>query len=288
MKIRIKDQNLYFDVDGAQLVPEGERMQERPTIVFLHGGPGFDHSHFKPAFTALRDQAQLVFLDQRGQGRSDRCDPSLWNLATWADDVAAFCEALSIRKPILLGASFGGFVAIGAATRHPELARGLILLGTAANVSIERVIARFGELGGPEAAKAARGLFTNPDDQSVVEHYFKTCFPLYARKGFDPLFVARSIATPEVMVHFFRPGNDYGTFNYLPDLRRASVPTLILHGELDPIVPVDLARATYDAFPKGVATFTTFADSSHDLVRDNWNGVLSNISEFIRTRCGTQ
>lgn len=284
MKARLRDVGLYFDVDGAQLVPAGDKMVERPTVVLLHGGPGYDHSHFKPAFTELRDLAQLVFYDHRGQGRSDRSDPSQWNLATWADDLAEFCDTLSIRKPILLGASFGGFVALAAATRHPQLASGLVLIGTAAHISIERVVARFGELGGPNAAAAAHALFSGPEDRNVIENYISTCFPLYSTKGFDPALAPRSIVNFDVAVHFFRPQGEYGKFDYRPKLAQLHTPTLILHGELDPIVPVDLARQTHAAFAPGSAVMRVFADCAHDVARDKWDEALPLIRQFIGSR----
>ncbi|MBL8335086.1 MAG: alpha/beta hydrolase, partial [Rubrivivax sp.] len=63
---------LFVDIDGSGLVPDGERMRERPTLILLHGGPGFDHSSFKPLFGRLTDVAQVVYVDHRGHGRSDR------------------------------------------------------------------------------------------------------------------------------------------------------------------------------------------------------------------------
>jgi pimeloyl-ACP methyl ester carboxylesterase len=92
MRIRVNDTTLFFDVDGPKLVPDGGSMREKPTVVLLHGGPGFDHSNFKPEYSQLSEVAQLVYLDHRGNGRSDRGDPSTWNLDTWADDVRAFCD----------------------------------------------------------------------------------------------------------------------------------------------------------------------------------------------------
>jgi hypothetical protein len=48
MKIKVGDSRLFFDVVGAKLRPDGPRMKEVPTLLLLHGGPGFDHSTFKP------------------------------------------------------------------------------------------------------------------------------------------------------------------------------------------------------------------------------------------------
>ncbi len=54
MHVDVKGTRLWFDVDGAALVPDGPAMSERPTVVLLHGGPGsYDHSYFKPAFARL-------------------------------------------------------------------------------------------------------------------------------------------------------------------------------------------------------------------------------------------
>jgi proline iminopeptidase len=111
MQVIINGVRLFFDVVGEKLTPNGLRMRARPTVLLLHGGPGFDHSMFKPAFAPLADVAQLIMLDHRGNARSEHGDRALWTLAQWGDDVAAFCQALGIEKPIVLGYSFGGFVA---------------------------------------------------------------------------------------------------------------------------------------------------------------------------------
>ena len=45
MQVLVNDVRLFFDVEGASLVPDGRTMREKPTLVLLHGGPGFDHSY---------------------------------------------------------------------------------------------------------------------------------------------------------------------------------------------------------------------------------------------------
>ena len=58
---------LYFDVEGCGLEALDTQMIARPTLVLLHGGPGADHSFFKPEFSAMADAAQVVYLDLRGR-----------------------------------------------------------------------------------------------------------------------------------------------------------------------------------------------------------------------------
>ena len=67
------DTQLFVDIEGPGLVAAGPVMRDKPTLVLLHGGPGYDHSGFKPAFSQLADIAQIVYYDHRGHGRSSRC-----------------------------------------------------------------------------------------------------------------------------------------------------------------------------------------------------------------------
>ena len=73
-------------------------MVARHTLVLLHGGPGADHSLFKPEFSVMADVAQVVYLDQRGSGRSDRSEPSKWTWTQWADDVAEFWRIVDAER----------------------------------------------------------------------------------------------------------------------------------------------------------------------------------------------
>src|ERR1700674_5895877 len=97
-RVQIGDIRLFFDVEGSKLRPKGLAMCEVPPLLLLHGGPGFDHSGFKPDFAQLADVAQVVYLDHRGSGRSDRGSVERWKLNQWADDVRSFCDTLEIEK----------------------------------------------------------------------------------------------------------------------------------------------------------------------------------------------
>lgn len=99
MRVLVNDVRLFFDVEGASLVPDGPRMREKPTLLLLHGGPGFDDSIYKPAYSSLADYAQIIYLDHRGNGRSDTGPKEAWTLAQWGDDVlSARCLVLSARS----------------------------------------------------------------------------------------------------------------------------------------------------------------------------------------------
>lgn len=95
MFVTVNGAKLYFDVDGPGLVPDGKTMCERPTLILLHGGPGFDHSGFKPDFSTLTDVAQVVYLDHRGNGRSEQQThrPGTWPSGATTYGPSATCWA---------------------------------------------------------------------------------------------------------------------------------------------------------------------------------------------------
>ena len=104
MKIKINDTNLFYDVYGSKLSILEDSVIEKPTMIVLHGGHGFaDHTLYVEFWSQFSTIAQVVFLDQRGCGRSDRAQPDEWNLAHWAEDLFQFCKALGIEKPIIAG-----------------------------------------------------------------------------------------------------------------------------------------------------------------------------------------
>jgi pimeloyl-ACP methyl ester carboxylesterase len=118
VRIQVDDVKLFFDVEGSKLTPDGPAIRQVPTRLLLHGGLGFDHSGFKPAFTEMADMAQAVYLDLRGNGPSDAGPLHKWSLEQWPEDMHSFCEALSIEAPIVMGHSMGGIVAIVYAMRY--------------------------------------------------------------------------------------------------------------------------------------------------------------------------
>ena len=234
MRVRIDDVMLYVDVDGCELVPDGDRMANRPTLVLLHGGPGADHSLFKPEFGAVTDTAQVVYLDQRGSGRSDLGGPETWTWERWADDVAILCGALGIARPILLGTSSGGLVAMYCAARHPSLVAGLVLDSTlGVPTTIDETLEVFAHRGGPLAREAARRYLGGDMTPAATGAWERYALPVY---GHDPQpRRARALINDDVQTHFRTGGCGPGDAAAIA----ASIvcPTLILAGADDPVCP---------------------------------------------------
>jgi proline iminopeptidase len=286
MHVLVNGIRLFFDVEGAKFVPDGPVMREKPTLLLLHGGPGFDHSIYRPAYAALSDLAQIVYLDHRGNGRSEDGPRESWNLAQWGDDVRAFCDALGIADPIVLGASFGGMVAMAYATRHPAHPAKLVLISTEAvgGSYLERRVALFERFGGPEVGALARRRFLEirgHPDQASLEAWRRLAMPLYTRNPRDPDMARRAVNRPAVLQWFTQPGGESHRFNLLADLGRIQCPTLVLGGEDDPIHPIESQADIAAALPADLVQFERFEACRHAVVPDAPERAMAVIRDFI-------
>lgn len=280
MLIPVNGVRLFVDVANFGLVPDGDGMRAKPTLLMLHGGPGFDHVGFKEAFASLSDVAQVVFYDHRGNGRSEGDDPATWNLAQWADDVKGLCDALGLVRPIVCGLSFGGFVAQAYATRYPDHPSKLILLSTAAKIDFSTIFETFTRVGGPEIGALAESYWSNPTAEGRA-HYRERCVPFYRHRRDRPASIVRAIMRTEVALHFNGPRNEHGRFDFRADLAKLRCPVLLLAGEHDPIVPMSLAEATAAAIPAHLLRFERLPECGHDIHGDDPERVFSMMREFI-------
>lgn len=288
MYVTVNGARLYFDVEGAGLVAEPDGMRQRPTLLLLHGGPGFDHTGFKPCFSALTDTAQIVYLDQRGQGRSGGpgmgtgSDPGTWTLDQWADDVRGFCDALGIERPVVLGNSFGGFVAQAYALRHPGHAAGLILSSTGARMDLELILAAFERRGGP-AARAAAELFWSDVTTDALAPYQRDCMALYTTTHPHGLPGSnRTTVRPEVLAHFSGKVGEIWRMDFRDRLGEIACPVLVLAGDQDPVTPWEAAEELFARLPPGPNQLRRFPHCGHGVFRDDPDAALEAIRGFLQ------
>lgn len=270
---------LFVDVDGAGWVPDGPVLRRRPTLLLLHGGPGFDHSSFKPLFGALADVAQVIYVDHRGHGRSDRSPPSTWNLDTFADDVVRLCAALGIVEPVVLGQSYGGFVAQRYLARHPGHPARVVLSSTSHHFGLARKLAMFERLGGAAAREAAAAFWTDPGPVTWAA-YEQRCRPLYnPTPPADPQAQARTLAVDEILFHTAR--HEMPTMDLRPGLAAVRCPVLVMHGDADPVTPIEDAEEIVAALPARWVRFERFTNAGHGVWRDQPGPALDLLRRFV-------
>ena len=118
-------------VNGTRLFYQPVGADDNYPLIVLHGGPGLDHTEMHPWLDSLSDRFRLLYLDQRGQGRSERVDPATLSLSLFADDVSGLAAALGVRQYAVLGHSYGAFVALTHAIQRGEASHYIISHGTA-------------------------------------------------------------------------------------------------------------------------------------------------------------
>jgi pimeloyl-ACP methyl ester carboxylesterase len=284
VRVAVDDVRLYFDVEGCRLVAQGGAMMQRPTLVLLHGGPGVDHSFFKPEFSAMADAAQVIYLDQRGSGRSDRGDPSGWTWSRWADDVAGFCRALEIESPLLVGTSSGGRVAVECAARHPSLVSGLALDSTLFESGLDESLEVFGRRGGPAAREAAARFLGGDRSPEALAAWKAHAMPLYgsASDGDMAARGARAMVNREVQARFSR--GECGPLKVTAeDLDRVTCPVLILTGEDDPMSPAAAAQRVASSVHQAAVEIQVFAAVGHGVFRQAPAEAFARLRAFVST-----
>jgi len=239
-----------IDAPGAKIFCKS--IGRGPALLLLHGGPGADHTDFVPWLLPLARTQRLIFIDQRGSGRSERlADPGGYTLEAMIDDLEAVRKAFGLRRLDVLGHSFGGILAQAYAIRRPRSIRRLILAGTAA--SARTINADFRRMRAAQtraardrlAAYEAKGIFR--EDGSYVPGYATLCARIYApymyRRGVYPIKPEDYVSGWDVLREMWVRRTDFKVegnlrgFDFAKQLRRLKTPTLVVIGDHDMVSP---------------------------------------------------
>lgn len=246
MRVSVGDVELHVHEKGAG----------RPLIA-LHGGPGLDGSVWFPGLDPLvEDGWRILAPDHRANGRSDAGDPARWTVPQMSDDVEALCHALGLVEPVVMGWSFGSFVAQSHMARHGS-ARAYVLMGTVAAPDAlaevfdrlavfepERLRAQVTASWEREATVETAEQCKQLMDDQIPFHLADPEGPLVQRLIDDDRVVYR----PEVLRHFSADG-EYGLDDLRPTLRSFTRPVLVLSGAHDRTTPTASAQELVDAIP---------------------------------------
>lgn len=294
--------------DGIRIRYEVEGDSTAIPIVLVAGGPGSSHHAFHVTHRRLATLGRLVYLDNRGRGRSDPGrGPAPYTLANDVADVEAVRRALGAEEIVLYGRSYGGMVAQAYAIAHPGCVRALILSNTLDGATawqdenigsmhaflahqfperwerIERLHAR----GTPAAADTAAALFgplaelynydlaNDSTFRAGVLAVTEPGVPLHS----PAVYHAMIGADPEWRIDGALAGVELG-----PRLGAVTVPTLVLAGRYDRICPPSAARRIATALPD--ARLVVFERSGHRPELEQADRWFAEIGEFLRGPLG--
>lgn len=283
MRAKIRDTEIYFDIEGAGLVVAGDQMREKPVAFLVHGGPGADHTSFKPTFSPLSRKMQLVYFDHRGQGRSARGPKATYTLDNNVEDMEALRQHLGLDQIIVIGGSYGGMVALTYASRYPAQVSHLVVMVTVADA---RFLTRAKEIlaeRGTEAQNAiAQRLWDgNFENEEQLREYFQVTRTLYSitAKPDDPPAKtwSRSILSTDAINVAF--GNFLRTYDIRSQLPNITAPTLVIGARHDWICPPEFSEEIAQLIPN--SDLRIFENSGHSIRADEPEALLDAIAGFI-------
>jgi len=224
----------------------------------MHGGLGLDHTYLR-GLDNLGDVLRLIYYDHRHNGRSGRPPLDTLTHTQLADDAEALRQHLGLGKVAVLGHSYGGFIALEYALRHPDSLSHLLLLNTAPVFNYgEEIINNATAMGAtPEMLEA---LVASSSDDEAMKRVLKLIFPLYFYR-YQPAYDALLANTIVCAALEGQQEKMLSKYNTLPHLHEIGCPTLILAGHHDFICPPSQAHIMHARVPQ--SRLVVFENSGH-------------------------
>jgi proline iminopeptidase len=266
--------------DGYRLFAE-DVGSDLPVVV-LHGGPGLDHTMFRPYLDPLGDEFRLLYVDERGQGRSERVDPATLSLERLARDVDLLAETLELERFAVLGHSFGAILATWHAI-HAGTADAYVLSGGGdSSELLERDVAESLEALGDEGVAIAESWEREQtvETEDELAELMRAQVPFHFAGVPPPGVFSDTVYSPQVLRHFAQIG--YGDFDFTPDLGRVARPTLVIVGGKDRTTTPRAARALHEAIPG--SELVVLDGAGHMSFVEAPEPYLRAVRNFLRTR----
>lgn len=287
------DDTGYVALDVGQLYVRS--MGSGDPVVVVHGGPSIGHGYLVPQLRPLTDGFRLIFYDQRGVGRSSGLgsadsDSSSVDFGTFVEDLETLRRSLELEDVILLGHSWGGLLSMAYAVTHPARVDRLILLsptepgGRYAEQLRKNLRNRTTAADSAERARLFRSPAFTVGRVPIVDSLYRNTFRpwLGDRSLTDRLSFGLDRTEAEkgrrAAQFAIRGMSSVVSWQVLPRIR---TPTLILHGERDPL-PMAMARDLEAGIPD--ARLVALPESGHFPALESPEATFEAIRDFLNHR----
>lgn len=258
---RVNDIQMYYEVHG----------QGEPLVLIM--GLSMDCTMWKRMLEVVTPRFRTLIFDNRGAGRSDKPEAA-YSIAGFAADTVGLMDIVGFDSAHILGASMGGMIAQELVLRYPERVRSLTLACT--------------NCGGAQAVPAA------PDIMALLMRRGEMTPEEMVRASVPILYSAKTREThPErieedVQRRLQHPQPPHGYVNQLgaimgfstyDRLDQIKVPTLIIHGKEDVLVPPANATVLASRIPK--AEVVLLDDAGHVFMTDQPEAAAKSFLDFL-------
>jgi len=269
-------------------------------LVIVHGGPGASHDYFLPHLLPLARHNRVVFIDERGSGKSQTLeDPKGYTVENMVEDVEAVRRALQLGKINLLGHSYGGVLAQAYALKYQQHLNHLILCSTFSSTkAMNAVFAKQKESWTPELRdrieKAEKQLFGNGKDYEknrytsdyMIAAWGEAYFPYIYQNRPDPNYdpVANGMMSWDLYREMWGSHGEFvidgnlALAEYTDRLPSIKVPTLITVGDHDECDP-SLSRTMHEKIAG--SKLVVLPKSGHMTFVDQPGVFLRAVEEFL-------
>lgn len=262
--------------EGATRAHFVERGSGTPVVLVHGGGAGADtYSNFGAALPVLAEHYRVIGVDMLGFGRSAMPEPSgfEYSQAARQNHLATFLEELGLGPYHVVGNSMGGATALGVAMAQPNLFRSLTLMGTAGRSDHHEITSNpalaplLNYDGTTDGMRALLGALTHgfeaPDE--LIEYRVE--------RSADPQVRAAYRATMAWV-------REHGLTFDMADIAAVTVPTLVVHGRHDQVVPLGHALEIVEAIHD--ASLAVFGQSGHLVMLENVSLFCDTVTAFWR------
>ncbi|GIF73425.1 alpha/beta fold hydrolase [Asanoa siamensis] len=255
MRLRINDNDLEVEVFGAD---------DAPVLIAHHGAPGLgSRAEPRATFAPFADTFRVIVFDARGSGVSEGNPP--FSHEQWVADVDGLREWAGVESFVMAGGSYGGFISMEYAIRHPSRVRALVLRDTSADHENDKA-ARENALSStrvtidvPKFDRINDGTVWDDDD---LRDCWREILPLYDHV-YDPAKVIEKVeATPyRYQTHNYAFSVNIPNYDIKDQLHKITCPTLVTVGRDDWITPVASSEIIASMIPN--ARLVVFEKSGH-------------------------
>lgn len=219
------------DVSGVKVFYKTEGVGE--PVILIHGN-GLSHGQWKYNIGPISRSHKIYAPDMPGFGHSDKPDAE-YGISYYVDFLRSFMDSVGIPRASFVGHSFGGAIAAAFAARYPGYASGLVL-SDATGISVAGTVFN-------------RGFFNILVNMMVVNRKIY-CRPMFYNALASSLLDEAVLVTDEKDIRkaFLRNCEDIARYDttYIESLKSISVPTLIIWGRNDMLLPVSDAKKYND------------------------------------------